>query len=203
MASSSTATSASVLGKLDPSKSAMLTLDFQSGIISRFPNAEPAVAMAAKAVAFARQHKFLLIHVGLGFSPSYAEIPKDPANPFHKAMMSNLFIKVSPSAAFHPSICQAEDIVVYKQRFGAFSENELNLILRSRGIQNLVFFGFSTSGITLTTIRQAFDLDYKCVVLKDCCMDSKEEVHRILIDVVFPSQATVLDTDAFISSQTS
>ena len=41
-----------------------------------------------------------------------------------------------------------------------FSENQLQLILRARGVENLVFFGISTSGITLSTLRRASDLDY-------------------------------------------
>ena len=91
--------------------------------------------------------------------------------------------------------------MVYKQRVGAFSENHLHLILRSRGIENLVFFGISTSGITLSTLRRAFDLDFRCVVLKDACFDADPEVHRVLTEKIFPAQATVLTVDAFIAEQ--
>ena len=91
--------------------------------------------------------------------------------------------------------------MVYKQRVGAFSENHLHLILRSRGIENLVFFGISTSGITLSTLRRAFDLDFRCVVLKDACFDADQEVHRVLTEKIFPAQATVLTVDAFIAEQ--
>jgi nicotinamidase-related amidase len=37
-----------------------------------------------------------------------------------------------------------------------------HLILRTRGIGNLVFFGITTGGIVLSTLRRAFDLDYRC-----------------------------------------
>ncbi len=75
------------------------------------------------------------------------------------------------------------------------------MILRSRGIENLVFFGISTSGITLSTLRRAFDLDFRCVVLKDACFDADQEVHRVLTEKIFPSQATVLTVDAFMAEQ--
>jgi nicotinamidase-related amidase len=91
--------------------------------------------------------------------------------------------------------------VVYKQRIGAFSENQLHLILRSRGIENLVFFGISTSGITLSTLRRASDLDFRCVVIKDACFDRDQEVHRVLTEKIFPTQATVITVDAFIEEQ--
>ena len=114
---------------------------------------------------------------------------------------SNLFVIGTPSAEFHSAVARPEDLVVYKQRVGAFSENQLHLILRSRGIENLVLFGISTGGITLSTLRRAADLDFRCVVIKDACFDTDQEVHRVLTEKVFPSQATVLTVDAFITEQ--
>jgi nicotinamidase-related amidase len=91
--------------------------------------------------------------------------------------------------------------MVYKQRVGTFSENEPHLILRARGIGNLVFFGITTSGIFLSTLRRAFDLDYRCVVLKDACFDRDEEVHRVFTEKVFPTQATIVTVEEFMAGQ--
>ncbi len=102
---------------------------------------------------------------------------------------------------FHPSIFRPGELVIYKQRVGAFSENQLHMVLRSRGIEDLVFFGLSTSGITLSTLRRAYDLDYRCTVLKDACADADPEVHRVLTEKVFANQATVLTVDDFIAGQ--
>jgi nicotinamidase-related amidase len=85
----------------------------------------------------------------------------------------------TPSAEFHGAIARPEELVIRKQRVGAFSETQLHMILRARGIENLVFFGITTSGITLSTLRRAFDLDYRGVVLRDACFDADEEVHRV------------------------
>jgi nicotinamidase-related amidase len=82
---------------------------------------------------------------------------------------------------------------------GAFSENELHLIRRARGIGNLVFFGITTSGIVLSTLRRAFDLDYRCVVLKNACFDRDEEVRRVLVEKIFPSQAAFLTVEEFVA----
>ena len=184
--------------KLDPEKTAMLTLDCQKGIFGLVPGAEAVIPNAAKAVEFARNKKFHIIHVGLGFSEGYPEIP-DSDTPFKRVKQNRLFIKGTPPAEFHESIARPGELVVYKQRVSAFSENHLHLILRSLGIGNLVFFGISTSGITLSTLRRAFDLDFRCVVLKDACFDAGQEVHRVLTEKVFPAQATVLTVDAFIA----
>jgi nicotinamidase-related amidase len=186
--------------KLDPKKTALLTLDFQKGILGFVPGSEAIISNASKAVEFSRKKQFLLIHVGLGFSPGHPEIP-DTDSPLNRVKQNNLFVKGTPSAEFHSSIAHPDELVVYKQRIGAFSENQLHLILRSRGIDNLVFFGISTSGITLSTVRRAFDLDYRCVILKDACFDKDEEIHRVLTEKIFPTQATVVTVDAFIAEQ--
>ncbi len=186
--------------KLDPKKTALLTLDLQKGIFGFAPGTEAVIPSASKAVAYARKKQYLLIHVGLGFSEGHPEIP-DFETRFTRVKQNNLFVKGTPSAEFHDSIFLPNDLVIYKQRIAAFSENDLHLVLRARGIEHLVFFGISTSGITLSTLRRAFDLDFRCTVLKDACFDPDPEVHRVLTEKVFPNQATVLTVDAFIAEQ--
>jgi len=186
--------------KLDPQKTAFLTLDLQKGIFGLAPGSESVIPTAAKAVAFARRNQFRVIHVGLAFSPGHPEIP-DFESPLLRAKQSNLFVKGTPSAEFHADIWHPDDLVIYKQRVGAFSDNHLELVLRSRRIEHLVFFGIATSGIVLSTLRRAFDLDFRCVVLKDACFDADPEVHRVLIGKIFPKQAWVAATDEFIAAQ--
>jgi nicotinamidase-related amidase len=138
--------------------------------------------------------------VGLGFSEGHPEI-SDTNSRLKRVKENNLFVKGTPSAEFHSSIVRPGELVIYKQRISAFSENPLHLILRSRGIENLVLFGISTSGITLSTLRRAFDLDFRCVVLKDACFDADPEVHRVLTEKIFPTQSTVVAVVAFMAEQ--
>ena len=186
--------------KLEPKRTVLLTLDFQLGILGFAPSADAVIPNASKAVEFARKKPFQIIHVGLGFSEGHPEIP-DTESRFKRVKENNLFVKGTPSAEFHRSIALPDELVIYKQRVGAFSENHLHLLLRSRNTENLVFFGISTSGITLSTLRRAYDLDYRCIVLKDACFDADPEVHRVLTEKVFPAQATVMTVDEFIAEQ--
>lgn len=181
--------------QLDPKTTAFLTLDFQTTIFGMYPAAEAAVAPATAATAFARKHGFPLIHVGVGFLPGYPELA-DVDTPFQRIKQNGLFIAGTASAAIHPAVFKEGDLVVYKQRVSAFSENSLDMILRSRGIRELVLFGVATSGIVLSTLRRAFDLDYQSVVLQDACYDADPEVHRVLTEKVFTRQATVTTADA-------
>ena len=52
----------------------------------------------------------------------------------------------------------------------------------------------------LSTLRQAADLDYGLTVLRDGCADRDDEVHRVVLDKVFPRQATVLTVDEWVAS---
>jgi nicotinamidase-related amidase len=186
--------------KLDPEKTAVLSLDIQNGVLGFVPGSESILPNAAALVEWSRSAGALTVHVGLGFEPGYPEIsPRHPR--FSMLKDQGRFIKGSESAAIHPAIFKPGDpgdIVVYKHRVGAFSGNGLQMILRARGIEHLVLFGIATSGIVLSTLRAAADLDFTCVVVKDACADRDEEVHRVLTEKVFATQATVVTTEAFL-----
>lgn len=182
--------------KIDPKKTAVLTLDIQEGILGLVPGASETLPRAAQVVETARRAGFALFHVGIGFEPGYPEI--SPRNPrFSAVKQGGMFIKGSESARIHPSIFKAGDQLVYKHRIGAFAGNALDMMLRALDIENLVLLGISTSGVVLSTIRVASDLDFKCLVIRDACFDRDEETHRVLTEKIFAAQATVLTAQAF------
>jgi len=76
----------------------------------------------------------------------------------------------------------------------------LEVILRSNGIEHLVLTGIATSGIVLSTVREAADLDYGLTVLSDAVADRDPEVQNVLLTKVFPRQADVLKTQEWIDS---
>ena len=65
-------------------------------------------------------------------------------------------------------------------------------MLNGGGVDTLVLTGIATSGVVLSTLRYAADLDYRLVVLADACADADDEVHRVLTTKAFPRQADVL-----------
>ena len=73
----------------------------------------------------------------------------------------------------------------------AFTGSDLEVVLRAGGIYRLVLAGIATSGVVLSTLRQAADLDYRLTVLADGCLDADPEVHELLLGKVFPRQAEV------------
>ena len=185
--------------KINLKNAALLTLDCQKGIVARVSGAERIFQAASRVVEASRKASIPVIHVGIGFREGYPEV--DPNHPtFGTIRQSGQFIVGSESAEFHSSVAPKKgEITIVKHRVSAFSGNDLEMILRSQGMTTLILFGIATSGIVLSTVRQASDLDFRCVVVKDCCFDADEEVHRVLTEKVSARQATVVDSDVLIT----
>jgi nicotinamidase-related amidase len=84
------------------------------------------------------------------------------------------------------------DIIVRKTRVGAFSTTDLDRQLRDRGVTTVILAGISTSGVVLSTVRDAADRDYQVLVLADACADPQPGVHDFLTGQIFPRQASVI-----------
>jgi nicotinamidase-related amidase len=83
-------------------------------------------------------------------------------------------------------------------RVSAFASTDLDPLLRAREIDGLVLTGIATSGVVLSTLRQAADMDFYLTVLADGCLDPDPEVHRLLTEKIFPVQADVVSVDDWI-----
>ena len=99
----------------------------------------------------------------------------------------------------HPDVApQQAEVTVVKRRISAFTGSDLEVVLRAKGIQHLILTGISTSGVVLSTTREAADKDYRLTILADCCADGDEEVHRVLTTKVFPRQAEVIGVEEWM-----
>jgi nicotinamidase-related amidase len=131
------------------------------------------------------------VYVTIAFRPGHPEI--SPRNrTFSTLAGSGAFVQGDPATEIHPAVAPAPgDLVVTKRRVSAFAGSDLDVVLRSLDAGTLVLTGIATSGVVLSTLRQAADLDYRLVVLADACLDRDPEVHRVLTEKVFSRQATV------------
>lgn len=177
-------------------RDALLIMDVQQGVVQRFGDDQTLLGRIASAVTAARAVGIPVIYIVVRFRKGYPEI--SPRNPTFAAIRSAgaAMEESSPATAIHPAVApQDGDIVVTKRRVGAFSGSDLDVVLRGLQVDGLVLAGIATSGVVLSTLRAAADLDFRCTVLADCCADGDEEVHRVLTTKVFPRQATVLPVD--------
>jgi len=182
---------------LDPRRTALLVMDYQNAILGMIADADALLGRAAGALATARAARAHVGYVRVAFTD--AEVAAVPAT---NKSFSNLgpraayFAADAPTSAIHERVApQPGDIVVRKTRVGAFSTTDLHAQLQARGVDTLVLAGVSTSGVVLSTVRDAADRDYRLVVLADACADPEAEVHAVLMRQVFPRQAFVIRAD--------
>ena len=91
-------------------------------------------------------------------------------------------------------------MVVGKHRVNALYGTDLDMTLRANDIHTLVILGYATSGVVLSTVRYAADLDYQLVVVEDCCSDQDPEVHDFLTQRIFLRQADVVTSQEVIKA---
>ena len=72
---------------------------------------------------------------------------------------------------------QAGDVVITKHRYSAFKGTNLDLVLRSKGIQTLLISGVSTNVCVESTARDGHQMDYYIVLLEDCVANTDERAH--------------------------
>jgi nicotinamidase-related amidase len=177
---------------------ALLIMDIQNGVVDRLgAQADGLLAVLARCVAGARGADLPVIYVRVAFREGAPEI--SPKNPTFAAARSGTFSESDPATQIHPSVApEPGDIVVTKRRVSAFSGSDLDVVLRSLEVDSLVVSGIATSGVVLSTLRQAADLDFGLTVLSDGCADRDPEVHQILLDKIFPRQAFVVSSGEWL-----
>lgn len=189
-------------------KSALLVMDVQRAIVDRFTGEDADyLPRLRRAVDAARAADVPVIYVVVGFRAGHPEI--SPRNRSFSAIARSAagaggtggFAEGDPTAAIHPDVAPLPgEPVVTKKRVSAFAGSDLDMVLRAYGVDSLVLTGIATSGVVLSTLRQAADLDFHLTVLEDGCLDGDPEVHAVLTGKVFPRQADVVTIDEWVKA---
>jgi nicotinamidase-related amidase len=178
---------------------ALLVMDVQVGIVDRLGEPEALLDRLAIAVDAARSAGVPVIFVRVAFREGYPEIAASNRT-FSALATRGAFDESSPATQLHPRVApRSGEVVVVKRRTSAFAGSDLAEVLRAGRIDTLVLTGIATSGVVLSTLRQAADLDYGLAVLADACADADAEVHRVLTTKVFPRQAEVSTVDEWVA----
>ncbi|MDE2515251.1 MAG: isochorismatase family protein [Rhodospirillales bacterium] len=166
-------------------RTALLVVDLQRGIVdtaaSLLTDAVPPIAQVldrTRALIDACRRKNLpvvLINVA-GSAPGRTEEPRRFDGPFPDGFTD-----------FAPALGQqAEDIVITKRRWGAFSGTELDTRLKAMGITQVIIAGIATATGVESTARQAFEQGYNVTLAIDAMSDMRAAAHRYSIEAVFP-----------------
>jgi nicotinamidase-related amidase len=179
----------STSGRVTVAKHALLVMDVQRVVVDRYPDSAY-LPRLREAIGAARAGGIPVIYVVIGFRRGYPEI--NTRNKMFGALARTKAAADDQATQIHPDVApEPGDILVTKRRVSAFAGSDLDMVLRAGDIDHLVLTGIATSGVVLSTLRQAADLDFALTVLADGCLDADPEVHRVLTEKVFPRQADV------------
>ncbi|OGM48155.1 GNAT family acetyltransferase [Aspergillus bombycis] len=184
---------------------AFLILDVQQGVTGQIldddstPERESYIDRLASVVKAARDKPIRIIHVKTAFRRGFPDLHlRNPSA--QRVIPTGRYTEGHESVEFHPTVAPHEnDIVTTKRRVSAFGGSDLEVVLRSSHIENLVVVGLITSGAVLSTVRQAADLDYGLTVLEDLCLDRDQEVHDVLMKKVIAKQADVVGSEEWLA----
>jgi nicotinamidase-related amidase len=146
-----------------------------------------AVGPCQTMLAAARELGLLVIHTREGHRADLSDAPRlkvergDPATRIGApGPMGRILVRGEPGhdiiAELYP---KSGEPVIDKPGKGAFYQTDLDLMLRNRGIETLLVGGVTTEVCVNTTVREANDRGYRCVVLADCCASYFPEFHAM------------------------
>lgn len=188
--------------EINPKSSALLVMDCQVNIIDSLVHSEREKLLTnlKKAIGVARRIGIPVIYVVVRFREGYPEISSRNALFGGLKEAGRLQESASDTAICEEIKPQPSEVIVTKKRISAFTGSDLEVILRSMGIDTLVLAGVSSLGVVESTARLAFDLDYRLFVLGDCCSDRDPQANEIALTWLLPRITTVCSTEDFIAA---
>jgi nicotinamidase-related amidase len=135
----------------------------------------------------ARKRAMLIVHTREGHRPDMSDAPKakvergDPRLRIGaKGPMGRILIRGEPGHDIIPTLYPKEgETVIDKPGKGAFYATDLHPVLQNRGIESLIVCGVTTEVCVHTTVREANDRGFRCIVPGDCCGSYFPEFHEV------------------------
>jgi biuret amidohydrolase len=187
---------------LDPSRAALVIIDMQRDFLE--PGGFGAalgndVALLRRTIApsrhlleQARAAGLTVIHTREGHRPDLADLPptkkargKLPAGIGDPGPMGRILVRGEDGHDIIPELYPLPgEPIVDKPGKGAFHATDLDAMLKNRGIAQLIVCGVTTEVCVHTTVREANDRGYECVVVSDCVGSYFPEFHEIGLKMI-------------------
>ena len=187
---------------IDTSRTALIIIDMQRDFLepggfgaalgNDVSRLHAAVGPCAKVLAAAREAGLLVIHTREGHRPDLTDAPPLKVHRGDPAMrigapgpMGRILVRGEPGHDIIPELYPAADEpVIDKPGKGAFYQTDLELMLKNRNIETLLVCGVTTEVCVNTTVREANDRGFRCIVLSDCCASYFPEFHDMGLKMI-------------------
>jgi biuret amidohydrolase len=151
-----------------------------------------AIAPCEALLRMARQKRMLVIHTREGHRPDLSDAPPAKVNRGAPSArigapgpMGRILIRGEAGHDIVPALYPIEgEPVVDKPGKGAFYATDLHSILQNRRIDTLIVCGVTTEVCVHTTVREANDRGYRCLVPGDCCGSYFPEFHQVGLKMI-------------------